>query len=93
LKRNKFKDDIIRTGITTYEFDIFGFAETNTDWRLLPEQHKLYFRTKEWWESVHISYGHNCTNKPTTPHQWGGTALFIIDKSAHRVGGKGADET
>jgi hypothetical protein len=93
LKRNKLKDDLIRTGVSKYEFDIFGFAETNTDWRLVPETDRLYFRTKEWWESVHISYGHNCTNKPSTSHQWGGTALFSLDKAAHRVIGKGRDDT
>jgi hypothetical protein len=93
LKRHKLKDDLIRRGINKYDFDIFGMAETNTNWRLCPEQDKLYFRTKEWWDSVHLSHSHNCTSRPTAPHQWGGTALFSLNKSSHRVIGKGADET
>jgi hypothetical protein len=72
LKQYKLKDDLIRRGMTKYDFDIFGMAETNTDWRLCPEQDKLYFRTKEWWDSVHLSHSHNCTSRPTAPYQWGG---------------------
>jgi hypothetical protein len=61
LKRHKIKDDLIRRGITKYEFDIFGFAETNIDWRLLPEQEKtvlLYKRmvginTHILWKQLH----------------------------------------
>jgi hypothetical protein len=71
LQRNNLKDDLIRRGITKYDFDIFGIAETNMDWRLCPEQDKLYFCTKEWWDSVHILHSHNCTSRPTVPHQWG----------------------
>ena len=52
---NKLKDDIIRCGVITWQFDIFGFAETNVDWRLLPEEAKLHFRTKEWFESLQPS--------------------------------------
>lgn len=63
------------------------------DWRLCPEQDKLYFHTKEWWESVYTLQSHNCTSKPTVPHQWGGTALFTLNKSSHRVIGKGTNET
>jgi hypothetical protein len=33
-------------GITAWEFDIFGLAELNLDWRLIPEEHRLFNRTK-----------------------------------------------
>jgi hypothetical protein len=69
----------------------FGMAETNIDWRLASEHEKLHFRTRDWWESSHISYSFNCTNVPIKKHQHGGTALFSINKSAHRVCGKGVD--
>lgn len=39
------KDEILRRGISKYDFDIFGLAETNVDWRALSEEDKLYFRT------------------------------------------------
>ena len=66
-------------------------AETNVDWRIVKEEDKLYFRTKEWWESLHLSWTHNSTQKPITARQFGGTAVFSIGPAAHRVADKGAD--
>jgi hypothetical protein len=68
------KEDFIRIGITSWEFDIFGTAETNLDWRLQTEDNKLWSRTKEWWEHLHISYAHNITFPPIEDKQYGGTA-------------------
>ena len=63
------KDDTIRNGISTYEFDIMGLAETNTDWRLVNEEDKLVHRTKGWWESLHLSFSFNVTKNPIKPNQ------------------------
>jgi Reverse transcriptase (RNA-dependent DNA polymerase) len=93
LNKNKLKDNNIRYGIQKWEFDIFGFAEMNIDWRLQKEHDKLYYRTKGWFESLHLSYANNCTSSPLAPHQWGGTALFSINKAAHRVIDKGCDKS
>jgi hypothetical protein len=30
------------------DFDIFGMAEMNTDWRLMEENLRLYARTRSW---------------------------------------------
>jgi hypothetical protein len=60
------KEEILRVGMTTWSFDIFGFAETNLDWRLLPEEQHLFQRTKGWWDSLHISLSHNTTSAPNT---------------------------
>jgi hypothetical protein len=87
------KEDFIRIGITSWEFDIFGTAETNLDWRLQTEDNKLWSRTKEWWEHLHISYAHNNTFPPIEDKQYGGTALFTINDIAHRVVDKGRDNT
>jgi hypothetical protein len=38
----KLKDDAIRCGFSCFDFDIFGLAEINTDWRLQTEELKLY---------------------------------------------------
>jgi hypothetical protein len=43
----KIKDSIIRRGITKWEFDIFGIAETNIDWRLVDEDMRLYSTTRQ----------------------------------------------
>ncbi len=67
--------------------------ETNVDWRLLPENSKLWARTREWWESLHISHSNNSTFPPITEKQFGGNALFTINSITHRVIGKGNDET
>jgi hypothetical protein len=74
IDKRKCKEETIRQGITKWEFDIFGCAETNIDWRKVPEENKLFFRTKEWWESLHISSAHNCAMKPMTTREFGGTA-------------------
>jgi len=60
LQQNNFKEEAIWQGLSTYAFDIFGVAETNIDWRLLQEQDCLYSRARTWWESLHLSFGHNC---------------------------------
>jgi hypothetical protein len=88
------KDEIIRCRIKQWEFDIFAFAKTNIDWRLLTlltEEAKIYFHTKAWWEALHISHCFNNMTKPTISKQFGGTALFSINKAAHRVDSKGGD--
>jgi hypothetical protein len=90
-KSKTLKDEIIRNGINTWEFDIIGLAETNVDWRLVGEEDKLIHRTKEWWESLHLSYSSNSTKPPIKPKQYGGVALFSINKAAHRVVSKGSD--
>jgi len=92
-QKGKFKEDNIRLGLQKWEFDIFGMAETNLDWRVLPENDKLPNRTKEWWEHQHVSWAHNQTSAPRQAIQYGGTALFSNNKAAHRVIGKGLDES
>jgi hypothetical protein len=37
INKGKIKEDNTRMGLTKWEFDIFGCAETNLDWRILPE--------------------------------------------------------
>jgi hypothetical protein len=79
--------------VSTYDFDVFGMAKTNLDWRMVKEEDRLYLRTKEWWESTHLSFSHNRTSPPLNVKQWGGTALFSLDQAAHRVVEKGSDNS
>jgi hypothetical protein len=83
--KNTLKVDLLRQGVLIYDFDVFGIAETNLDWRMVKEEDRLYLRTKEWWESIHLSFSHNRTSPHLNIKQWGGTALFSIDQAAHRV--------
>jgi hypothetical protein len=91
VDRGKHKEVVLRCGITKWEFDKFGCAETNIDWWLEPEEDKLVSRTKGWWESLHLSLAYNSTMIPVTPRQFGGTTLFSIGLAAHRVVEKGVD--
>jgi len=91
VDKSKQKEDTIFTGISMWSVNIFGVAETNLDWRLLPEDSKLHTRTKSWWTSLHISHAFNYTRPPIQPLQYGGTAIFSINKAAHRVMDKGQD--
>jgi hypothetical protein len=92
-QRGKLKEDNIRLGITKRDFDIFGMAEVNIDWRLMKEQDRLPTRTKEWWTQQHVFWAHNRISEPSLPRQFGGTAIFSVDKAAHRAIEKGANET
>jgi hypothetical protein len=92
-QRGKLKEDNIRQGVTRWDFDIFGMEETNLDWRVLKEQDKFPFRTKDWWEQQHVSWTHNRTNHPRQARQYGGCSLFSIDKAANRAVDKGYDKT
>jgi hypothetical protein len=62
--RTKFKEEIIRQGLCKWDFDVFGMAEMNLEWRLCQEENKIPFRTKEWWDHQHVSWSNNTTNPP-----------------------------
>ena len=65
--------------------------ETNTDWRLVPEDLKLHSWLKHWGESLHLSMAFNGTSAPRTSRQFGRVALLSMNKAAHRVIEKGSD--
>jgi len=90
---NNHTDDLLQSGFTALDFDVIGWAETNLDWRMIPEQHKLYSRLNDWWETTHISFAHNCTSPPKRRQQWEGTALISNNKAAHRIIGIGFDSS
>jgi len=54
---------------------------------------RCYHRTRGWWEALHFSHSFNCTFPLTTRQQWGGTALFSINKAAHQVADCRIDES
>ncbi len=93
IDKTKLKEDLIRAGITIGSFDIFGIAETNIDWWTMPEDHKLYYQSKHWWDTLHLSHAFNSTACPSSAKQYGGTAVFSINRSAHRAIDQGSDIT
>jgi hypothetical protein len=92
-QRTDIKGEYIRTGLSQWNFDIFGIVETNVDWRKLMEENNFWSRTREWWENLHISHSHNTTFPPLAKRQFGGTAIFTINHIAHRVVEKRYDNT
>ena len=64
VNKNKHKEDIMRQGLMKWDFDVFGVAETNLDWRLCKEEEKLPLRTKEWWDHQHVSWTFNSNAPP-----------------------------
>jgi hypothetical protein len=93
LNKNDIKEENLRSGINNWNFDIFGLLETNIDWQRQSENNKLWHRTREWWEHLHISHSHNTTCPPIEDKQFGVTAVFTINDSAHRVTAKGKDSS
>jgi hypothetical protein len=75
------KDEILRKGISKFDFDVFGLAEINVDWRIPMEEHQLFFRSRFWWDSLSISIAHSKTHPSTGQHQYGGTTFFLPKKS------------
>lgn len=93
VRKSKLKEDVIRQGLIKWDFDIFGAAETNLDWRLCKEEEKLPHRTNSWWDHQHVSWAFNSTSPPLEPRQYGGTAVFSNNQAAHRVISKGRDKS
>jgi hypothetical protein len=71
VNQHRLKDDLLRQGITSLQIDVCGLAETNTDWRLMKEDERLYSRTHGWWESIHLSFNHNSHSLPIEKCQMG----------------------
>jgi hypothetical protein len=91
VKKSKIKEDLIRQGLIKWDFDVFGVAETNEDWRLCREEDKLPLRTRDWWDNQHVRWAFNSTSAPFELRQYGGTAVFSTNQAAHRVFEKGFD--
>jgi len=65
---------VLRTFSQLHQVDIFGFAEHNICWDLLPKQQQVAERTQGWWENAHwLGYVFQQTRKsywiPTRRHR------------------------
>jgi len=89
--RGKIKDDFIRLGINKFNFDIFGMAKLNVNWKEVNEEDKLVNRRRHWWESSHINLAYNVHSTNREARKFGGTAVLSIGKATHRIIAKGHD--
>ncbi len=60
-KLGYIKDDIIRTGISKWEFE----AEMRLDWKMIVSKDENLY-SKAWWDAQHLIWAHNCTMKLKT---------------------------
>jgi hypothetical protein len=97
-----FKNASFRQFILQHDFDIFGLAETNLKWCILPAASQFYERIRNTWPKTHTSLAYNRTvpsrdsrklKGQSEFRQYGGVALLSTTQAAHRVSGSGRDPT
>jgi len=62
---------VLRQFTQQHQIDVFGFAEHNACWDVIPKQQQLAERTKGWWENAHWTTAFNKQDKNPTAHQPG----------------------
>ncbi len=72
---------------------MFGFAEHNICWDLLPKNQQLVDRTRGWWENAHWTTDFNKREQNPIVHQPGGTGIVVLDALSHRALRPGGDES
>ena len=68
-------------------------VENNRNWYKIEDSKRWKQRTQHWWEAVHHSESFNQHDVSPSPFQPGGVSLMSLNKTAHRVIGKGVDPT
>lgn len=74
-KAGHIKDEFLRGGISKYDIDIMGVVETNLKWDHIPDEDRLYNRSRYWWESSHLITSHNTNSKERSKKQFGGVVM------------------
>ena len=96
------KNDSFRTFISKHDFNVFGIAETNASWSVLPATSQFHERIRNTWDNTHALLAYNRTTPTQAPtltkgqsvfHQYGGVALLSTSQAAHCVSGSGRDPT
>ena len=79
------KNSLLREAIASHNIDIIGLSEINIKWDRLYPSNRLKQRASRWWESCHCNYAYNYHDLSTATYQPGGTALFSLHSTSHRV--------
>jgi len=80
LKITKLKETLLKHNI-----DVLGLAEINKDWCMIPQKETLWQCTEGWFEHRRMGTSINGMVAPTSPIQYGGTALMVMNKVAYSV--------
>ena len=90
-----FKDTVksrkIISMIHDLNFDIFGLAETNIYWDMIPIEHRIQERTFGYWSNTATIAACNTTGEWNNWEQPGGTAVISTEQAAYRCCGRGKD--
>ena len=79
------KNDTLRESIDRYKIDVLGLSEINVKWDRIYPSNRLKQRVSRWWEHCHCSYAYNFQDLSKATYQPGGTALFSLHSSSHKV--------
>ena len=80
------KNQLIHNVLLSHKVDIFGFSETNLNWKNLDNEHQWRERTMGIWEHSHSSIAYNTNDISTSSaFQPGGTLIHSTGKCCHRV--------
>jgi hypothetical protein len=86
-----FKNASFRQFILQHDFDIFGLAETNLKWCILPAASQFYERIRNTWSKTHTSLAYNRTVPSRDPRKLKGQSEFR--QYGGVVSGSGRDPT
>ena len=89
----KHKNRTIRNFMNNYNIDIFGMAEVNLNWNLLPTKDRWEERTIGWWEDSRVTIAHNVEDEATQVFQPGGCIQVTTNKLISCWTGNGVDPT
>jgi hypothetical protein len=85
------KNETIRAFLKGIQADIVGMVELGICWHQLPMKDRLWERTRGWFEAIKLSLAYNKKEPLSQPVQWGGTAVWSINKAVHRAIESGED--
>ena len=93
LKQEKWKEKnkAIIKFLKSYQFDIFGMAETNLHWASLDPTEGWEERMEGVWESMNHNLAYNQQDSINQVWQPGGCLQVSCDRAAHRCIGNGKD--
>jgi hypothetical protein len=89
------KDCNFRARSKKMKVDVVLVTETDVHWQSVQVENRLRERTRGWWEAIHIrsAYYKAYRTSRGSAKQYGGTAIFSINKAVHRVMASGEDPT
>ena len=85
------RNEQLRRFIQNHRVDVIAMAEQNVSWKMVTPSHRLYQRTKGWFEAVHLSTAYYQDYPAQSANLQGGTGVWSVNKMAHRVASSGCD--